>query len=273
MALVPFPGTQSTALQLPPEDPEESGAGKMSFLEHLDELRRRIIHSVYALIAGVLAALWFHNEVYDFVFAPTRAVLPPNTSLAYMEPSEAFTVHVTVALIAGLILAAPVIMYQVWMFIAPGLYANEKKLAIPFVVMSSAGFIGGALFNHYVAFPFMMAFFGGFSGSNLQFIPQLRPVFSLYTKFLIAMGLVFQMPTVVLFLAKMKVVTARFLARQIKYAILIIFVLAAVITPSGDPGTQAVFAAPMILLYVLSIGIAWIVGPKRFGGDDDSDLT
>ena len=125
MALVPFPGTQSTALQLPPEDPEESSAGKMSFLEHLDELRRRIIHSVYALIAGVVAALWFHNDVYNFVFAPTRAVLPPNTSLAYMEPSEAFTVHVTVALIAGLILAAPYIMYQVWMFIAPGLYSNE----------------------------------------------------------------------------------------------------------------------------------------------------
>jgi sec-independent protein translocase protein TatC len=271
MALVPFPGTQSTALQLPPEDPEESGAGKMSFLEHLDELRRRIIHSCLALVAGVVAAFFFHNAIYEFVFAPTQAVLPQGARLVYNEPGEAFALHVTVAVLAGLIVAAPYIMYQVWLFIAPGLYTNEKKLAIPFVVMSTLGFVGGAAFNHYIIFPLMMRFFGSFAGDELLFMPRIGPVFSLYVKMLIAMGLVFQMPTIVLFLAKMKMVTARFLARHIKYAILIIFIVSALITPTGDPGTQAVFAAPMILLYVVSIGIAWIVGPKRFGGDDDSD--
>jgi sec-independent protein translocase protein TatC len=266
MALVPFPGTQSAALQLPPDDPEETGAGKMSFLEHLDELRKRIIRSCLALVVGVVAAFFFHNEIYDFIFAPTRAVLPPNAKLIFNEPGEAFALHVTVALIAGLLVAAPYIMYQVWMFIAPGLYANEKKLAIPFVVMSTLGFIGGAAFNHYIVFPLMMRFFGSFAGDDLLFLPRIAPVFSLYAKSLIAMGLIFQMPTIVLFLAKMRVVTAGFLARHIKYAILIIFIISALITPTGDPGTQAVFAAPMIVLYVFSIAIAWIVGPKRVKG-------
>jgi sec-independent protein translocase protein TatC len=241
----------------------------LSFLEHLDELRKRIIHSCYALVAGVVGGFFFHSEIYNFIFAPTRAVLPPGSTLVYNEPSEAFTIHVTVAVIAGFIVAAPYIMYQVWLFIAPGLYANEKKLAIPFVLMSTIGFIGGALFNHYVAFPFMMRFFASFSGEDLQFLPRVQPVFSMYAKFLLALGLVFQMPTLVFFLAKMKVITARFLLRHIKYAILIIFILAAIITPSPDPWTQTIFAAPMILLYLASIVIAWIVGPKGRGSANE----
>jgi sec-independent protein translocase protein TatC len=153
-------------------------------------------------------------------------------------------------------------MYQVWLFIAPGLYANEKKLAIPFVLMSTIGFIAGALFNHYVVFPWMMTFFASFNTPDLVFMPKLEDVFSLYTKMLLGMGIVFQMPTVVFFLAKMKMVTWRFLARNFKYAVLIIFVAAAVITPSGDMVTQTIFAAPMIGLYLLGILIAWVVGPK-----------
>ena len=270
MALVPFPGTQSTALQLPPEDPEESG--KMSFLEHLDELRKRIIHSCVALLVGVFSAFWFHDAIFAFVFEPTQRILPPGSKLIYTEPGEAFGIHVTVALIAGLIVAAPYIMYQVWLFIAPGLYANEKKMAIPFVLLSTIGFIGGAYFNHAIVFPYMMKFFAIFNGDELTFLPKLGAVFTLYTKFLLAMGLVFQMPTIVLFLARMKVVTAGFLARHIKYAILIIFVVSALVTPTGDPGTQVIFAAPMIGLYLLSIIIAWVVGPKRNKGGESADF-
>jgi len=158
-------------------------------------------------------------------------------------------------------------MFQVWRFIAPGLYAREKKMAIPFVALSSAGFIGGAATNHYIMFPFMMKFFGGFNSADLLFLPSVDAVFSLYTKFLIAMGLIFQMPTIVMFLARMGMVTARFLFRNIKYAILITFIVSAVITPTADPGTQTLFALPMIALYILSIGIAWLVAPKRAGGE------
>ena len=268
MALVPFPGAapldhdDDPQIELTDADELEDGA-KMSFLEHLDELRKRLIHSAVSIAVAIGATFYFHNQIYEFVFAPTRSVLPANSKLIFTEPGEAFSLHLQIALITGVIVAAPYIMYQVWLFIAPGLYSHEKKMAIPFVLLSSVGFIGGALFNHYVVFPFMMTFFGSFSSPDLLFMPKLAPVFAMYTKFLLAMGLIFQMPTLVYFLARMRMVTARFLMRNFKFAVLIIFVAAAVITPTGDPGTQTVFAAPMIVLYILSIGIAWLVAPKK----------
>src|SRR4051794_9535649 len=264
MALVPFPGPQSGALQIPPdEDDDNPAAGKMSFLEHLDELRKRIVNSAIAIGVGVVAGFAFINQIFDFILAPTRRALPVGVKMIYTEPGEAFSLYVQIALIIGVVLAAPFIMYQVWMFIAPGLYSNEKRLAIPFVLFTTIGFVLGAAFNHYIAFPFMMAFFASFNTPDLAFMPKLDDVFGLYTKMLLGMGLVFQMPTVVFFLAKMKLITAHFLLKNFKYAFLIIFVAAAVITPTGDMMTQTIFAAPMIALYVLSIVIAWIVGPKR----------
>ena len=234
----------------------------MSFLEHLDELRKRIVHSLLAVAVGVLIGFAFISRISDFLLGPTRRLLPPGSKMIYTQPGEAFGFNIQIALIAGIVLAAPVIMYQVWLFIAPGLYSNEKKLAIPFVLMSTIGFIGGALFNHYVVFVWMMKFFASFNTPDLVFLPRLDDVFDLYTKMLLGMGLVFQMPTIIFFLAKMKMVTWKFLARNFKYALLIIFVAAAVITPSGDMVTQTIFAAPMIGLYLLGIVIAWFVAPR-----------
>jgi sec-independent protein translocase protein TatC len=272
MALVPFPGSNTGAYQLPPDEDDDSGAvGKMSFLEHLDELRKRIVRACLAVAFGVLATFYWIQQIFDFILAPTRKALPPGVKLIYTQPGEAFSLYITIALIAGVIVAAPFIMYQVWMFIAPGLYSNEKRLAIPFVALTTIGFIAGAAFNHYVSFPFMMAFFASFNTPDLAFMPKLEDVFGLYSKMLIGMGVVFQMPTVVFFLAKMKLVTARFLIAQFKYAFLIIFVVAAVITPTGDMMTQTIFAAPMVGLYILSIAIAWIVGPKRLRAAPDEE--
>jgi sec-independent protein translocase protein TatC len=273
MALVPFP----SAHPVPPEsdgplieltdpvDPEDlDGAGaRMSFLEHLDELRKRLIQAVLGVAVGIGLTFFFHDAIYRFVFEPTRRVLPEGSKLVYTQPGEAFSLHIQIALIAGVIVAAPYIMLQVWLFIAPGLYSREKKLAIPFVALSTLGFLGGAATNHYIMFPFMMKFFGGFNSADLLFLPSLDAVFSLYTKFLIAMGLIFQMPTIVMFLARMNMVTAGFLLRNITYAVLITFIVSAVITPTADPGTQTLFALPMIALYILSIGIAWLVGKKK----------
>jgi sec-independent protein translocase protein TatC len=149
------------------------------------------------------------------------------------------------------------------MFIAPGLYSNEKKFAIPFVLFTTIGFLSGAAFNHYVAFPFLIAFFASFNGVDLAFMPRLEDTFGLYTKMLIGFGIIFQMPTVVFFLAKMKLVTARFLWKNLRYAILVTFILAAVLTPTADPMNQTIFAAPMIGLYLLSIVIAWVVNPRN----------
>jgi len=273
VALVPFPGPYSGAPSHPddPDDLElDDGllGGKMSFLDHLDELRKRIIWSIVAVAVGVVATFAFIRPIFDFILAPTRQVLPPGAKLIYTQPGEAFGLYITVALIAGVVVAAPFIMYQVWMFIAPGLYSNEKRMAIPFVLLTTIGFFLGALFNHYIAFPFMMRFFGSFSTPDLAFMPKISDVFGLYTKMLIGMGVIFQMPAVVYFLARMKLVTAGFLWRHGKYAIFLAYVIAAVITPTGDPMNQTVFAAPMIALYFLSIVIAWIVNPRKSGEDE-----
>lgn len=267
MALVKFPGPQSGALQLPPDDldenNDESAGAKMSFLEHLDEFRKRIINSCLWIAVGIAVSLFFLEPIYQFLTGPAIATLPPGSKLIYTQPMEAFALRIQISLISGVLMAAAPIMYQVWRFIAPGLYANEKRFVVPFVLFSTIGFVSGAAFNHYVAYPFIMMYFASFNTPNLSYMPQLSAVFGLYVKMLIGLGLIFQMPTVVFFLAKMKVLTARFLAKNIKYAILLIVITAAVVTPTGDPMTLMVFSVPMIALYAVSILIAWIVGPKR----------
>ena len=266
MALVPFPGG---ARQIPPEDDEESGE-KMSFLEHLDELRKRIVNACIAIGVGFLISFVFIDRIFNFVFGPSRKVLPAGVRFVYNRPAEAFSLYIQLALISGALIAAPAVMYQVWLFIAPGLYAKEKKFAIPFVLLTTGGLLVGAAFNHFVAFPLMMAFFASFNNPQLVFMPKVEDTFDLYLTMTLWMGLVFQMPTLVFFLAKMRLVTAGFLWRQLRYAILATFVIAAVITPTGDPMNQTIFAAPMIILYVLSIGIAWVVNPRGRKKDDDS---
>ena len=262
MALVPFPGSQAGALQTPPPDDDDSPGGRMSFLEHLEELRKRILYACIGVLAGVIASFAFINQIFDFLLAPTRAALPEGSQLIYTQPGEAFSLYVYVSLITGAVVAAPFIFYQVWMFIAPGLYANEKRFAFPFVALSSIGFVAGAAFNHYIAFPFLMVFFGSFNTPDLAFMPKLSDVFGLYSKMLLGLGLVFQMPTLVFFLAKMGIITARYLIRQFRYAVLLFVVIAAVITPTGDPLNLMIFTAPMIGLYGISIGIAGIVGRR-----------
>jgi sec-independent protein translocase protein TatC len=234
----------------------------MGFLDHLEELRRRIIRSCIAIVLGMIVAAIFIDPITTFILAPTLRALPPGTELVFIRPGENFGFYMDVALIAGSLLAAPFVMYQVWRFIAPALYANEKRFAIPFVALATFGALGGALFGHYVMFPAMMEFFGTFHPKSIRFMPSIESTFELYKNLMLGMIVVFQMPTVALFLARMRLVTARFLWRHFKYAILIIFIAAAVLTPSPDPWDQIIFATPMIVLYVASIGIAWIAAPR-----------
>jgi len=235
----------------------------MGFLQHLDELRTRIIRSCIAIASGMVIAFYFYDPLSTFILEPTLRALPPDSQLIFIRPGEAFSFYLDIALIGGLVLAAPFVMYQVWRFIAPGLHATEKKFAIPFVLLTSIGTIAGAGFSHYIMFPAMIGFFGTFHSPALKFMPSVEYTFELYKNLLIGMVLVFQLPTLVFFLAKFGLVTASLLWRNIKYAILLIFIIAAVLTPSPDPWNQTLFAAPMIGLYIVSIGIAWIVGPKR----------
>jgi sec-independent protein translocase protein TatC len=242
---------------------EDEGGGRMSFLDHLDELRRRLVASALSLAVGTLVAFFFIDRIFTFIMRPLYEKLPPGSKLIYTEPTEAFFLKLKIALLAGVVIGAPLIMLQLWLFIAPGLYAREKRFALPFILMASVFFVGGAAFNHYVLFPIAWVFLAGFSTDYMMFMPRIAPVFSLYAMLMLAMGLIFEMPAVILVLARMGLVTAGFLWRNIKYAILIIFIAAAVITPTGDPMTQALMAGPMVALYIISIGLAWIFGKRR----------
>ena len=246
-----------------------------SFLDHLDELRTRIIRSCAAVAAGMLVAWAFVDRLADFVLAPALRALPPGSTLIFTKPGEAFSFDLDIAMIAGIVLAAPFVMYQVWLFIAPALYANEKRFVVPLVLTAAASTVGGVLFSHYVLFPAMVGFFAGFRTPHVQFVPRLEDTFDLYKNMTIGMVAVFQIPTLVLFLARLRLVTAGFLWRHIKYAVLVSFVVSAVLTPSADPWNQTVFAAPMIALYVLSIAVAWIARPRgdRDGAANDSALV
>jgi sec-independent protein translocase protein TatC len=280
MALVPFPSASPTPpdpddesrVQLTDrdafEDDDDSGA-RMSFLEHLDELRKRLIYSVYSLLAGCAVAFFFAGRIQEFIFVPLYEALKAAPAVAgqqgfiYTRGFEPFMLTMKIGALAGLMLASPLIIYQIWLFIAPGLYSHEKKFAIPFVLFSTVFFLLGAAFSHYVAFPWTWLFFLGWQTAYMSFLPNIGDAFSLYVKLLLGFGLIFQMPTVVFFLARMNVVTAGFLARNTKYAVLAIFVIAAVISPGTDVVSQALMAGPMLGLYAISIVIAWVVAPRK----------
>ena len=232
----------------------------MSFLDHLDELRKRLVMSLSSILVGILVAFAFIPYVFEFIMRPLQEILPEGGRLVYTEPTEAFFLYMKMAALAGLLIAFPVVAAQAWLFMAPGLYAREKRFAIPFVVMATFFFVGGAFFSHFLLFPWAWGFFAGFGTDYMEFLPRIQPAFSLYVKLVLACGLMFQMPTIVFFLSRVGAITPRFLIRNTKYAILLIFIVAAILTPTGDPVTLTMMAAPMTVLYGLSILIAWIFG-------------
>jgi sec-independent protein translocase protein TatC len=260
--------------RIPSEEQPENDLtnGQMGFLEHLDELRTRLIRSCCVIAAGMIVACLFVDRITDFVLEAALRTLPVGSSLIMTKPGEGLALYLDLALMGGVVLAAPFVTYQVWRFVAPGLYAKERRFVIPFVVLATLGTLAGAAFSHYVLFPSMMAFFSRFDSPRMRFMPRVEDTFDLYRNTLIGMVAVFQIPTLVFFLARMRLVTARLLWRHIKYAVLVIFIAAAMLTPSPDPWNQTVFAAPMMALYVISIGIAWLVRPRREPESSDPAL-
>jgi sec-independent protein translocase protein TatC len=255
MALLPFARSKTSRYAA-----ADGLMGDVSVLDLLDDLRRRLVGCALAIAVGILVGFAFINRVVDVLLAPTRRALPADTHIIYTQPGEAFGLYIAIALIVGIVLAMPFIMYQLWQLVLPLVPENARKFSIPFVLMTTLGFVAGAAFNHWIAFPYMMVFFASFNTPDLRFMPKLEDVFDLYTKMLLGMGAVFQMPAIVFFLAKAGLVTARFLWRSFRYAFLAIFIVAAVITPTGDMVTQSIFAAPMVALYLLSTAIAWVFG-------------
>src|SRR6185503_362109 len=235
---------------------------RMSFLEHLEELRVRLIRSLLALLVGFAVCWGFAERIFVFITEPMRKIYP-KIQFIYTEPTEAFMLYMKMAFFVGIFVAAPFILYQVWAFIAPGLYAHEKAWAIPFIAMGTLFFLGGAAFGHRVLFPLTFRFLGEFGGADMTFMPKVDEYYSFYSWFLLGLGLVFQLPVVIFVLARIGLVTPGFLLRQFKYAFLAAFVISAVITPTPDMVTQTMLALPMVGLYLLGIAVAWLFGKPR----------
>jgi sec-independent protein translocase protein TatC len=273
MALVPFPNKAAKAADDEPDwddhDPDHDTGGKMSFLDHLDELRRRIIYSLISVAVGFGIAFFWLNDIFFFIFKPMQEMLPPGQKLIAIEPGEQIFLMFKIGLMAGLIIASPLVFSQIWLFIAPGLYAREKKLAIPFILMGTSLFIGGAAFSHYKVFPVVWGFFSQPFFDFVTFMPRIEPAFSWYLRLMLGVGITFQLPTVVLFLAKMGLITPRFMIKNFGYAVMIIAIVAAVLSP--DPGGlgMLMMGGPVIILYILSIGLAWLFGKKKKKYDDE----
>ncbi|MGD0099055.1 MAG: twin-arginine translocase subunit TatC [Acidobacteriota bacterium] len=243
-----------------PEPEHESG--KMSFLEHLDELRKRLVHVAAYLAIGTVVAWFFHRQIYDFLALPITRLLPPGTKLAYTSPIDVFTLYMKVSLVAGVVLTLPLNLFEVWKFIAPGLYRREKRYAVPFMLSSMILFVAGAAFCYYMVLP---AMFGWLLNLGKSFMPVIKIDEYLDTTdmMLLAFGVFFEMPVVAAFLSIFGIVSARFLWNKARYAILILVILAAVISPTGDAVNLAFWSAPLIALYFISVLVAAIFGWRR----------
>jgi sec-independent protein translocase protein TatC len=234
---------------------------KLPLTAHLQELRKRLILSFIAVGAGFILCYALAQPIFDILAAPLLKVMPTGGSLIFTSVAEAFFTYMKVAFIAGLILTSPFILYQIWAFVAPGLYQKEKRYVVPFVSLGSLFFAMGILFGYFVAIPFGFKFLLGYASDFIKPMPSMKEYLSFSIKFLLAFGLVFEFPVVLLLLARIGVIDAKMLARQRKYAILLIFVFAAVMTPP-DLISQVLMALPLMGLYELSILLSKFFGKK-----------
>lgn len=237
----------------------------MSLLEHLEELRRRLIHSVVYLIAGFAIAYGFHEKIYQLMQAPITYALKKHglpTQLIIHNPVDGFNMYLKISFMAGCIIASPFILYQAWLFISPGLYQNEKRYVTPFMAATVGLFLAGAFFGYRWVFPGSLDFLFGFSR---QFRPliEVNEYTDLFLTVILGLGIAFELPIFVFFLSLFGIVSPKFLWKNLRFAILIIFIVAAIITPTPDPLTMCVFATPLLCLYLLSILVSYMVHPSR----------
>jgi sec-independent protein translocase protein TatC len=239
---------------------------KMSLLQHLEELRKRIIVSALAIVAGFLACWWKADLIYGYMQRPITKVLTSlhmDPTLVYTSPTEPFNIYMKVGMVAGIFIASPIVLYQVWLFIAPGLFRSEKKYVLPFMFSTVALFVAGGLFGYLMMYPGMLKFLLEYPGGQFRPLITVTQYTDLFLTVIVGLGVVFEMPILIFFLALMGVVDAGWLWRNLRYSILIIFIIAAIVTPTTDIFNMCIFAAPMVVLYVFSIGVAWLVHPKR----------
>jgi len=247
------------------EETEKESMPTMGFLDHLEELRKRIVYSFIAVAVGAGLCWGYREKIYAVMQKPIMEALRSQhlpEKLVYLNPIDPFNLYLKIAMLGGLFLTSPFVLYQVWMFISPGLYRNEKRYVFPFMASTITLFTLGGYFGYRIAYPRALEFFVKFNG---QFQPMITvgEYTSLFLSIVLGMGLIFEMPILVFFLAFMGIMTPRFMITNFRYAILAIFVIAAIVTPTPDIVNMCVFAAPMLALYALSIGVAYLVHPEQ----------
>jgi len=234
---------------------------KMSFLDHLEELRKRLIISMAAVFIAFLVCWNYAAVIYAKLQEPLTKVLAPGDKLAFTRLTGPFFLYMKVAAFAGLFLAAPVILFQLWLFIAPGLYRHERRWAAPFIIATSTLFVLGGFFGWRVMLPATCKFFLE-TGRDFKQVITIDDYFSFSSMLCLGAGLVFETPILIFFLARLGVVTPGFLMRQWKFAVVISFIVAAIVTPTPDPVNQSALAIPMILLYFIGVGVAYLFAKK-----------
>src|ERR1700723_2981984 len=232
----------------------------MSLMEHLDELRRRIVHSAIYLGLGFVVAWIFHYRLVSFLQAPLTKI---GKSLVFTHPMDPLNLDLQVSLLGGAILASPLILFQVWLFIAPGLYKKERRFVVPFMLSAVALFLGGASFGYYLVLPGALKILIVDFGHNFTPMVTIEDYSTFFLSIILGLGISFEMPILIFFLAMFGIVSPRFLWKNIRYAILAVFLVAAFICPSPDPWTMCIYAVPMLSLYLIGIGVAWWVHPDR----------
>lgn len=246
--------------QRPIRPPTAEELARMSLMEHLEDLRKRIVWSVAALAIAFGPCWYYVQNIFDFLAAPIQKI-QPGIKLAFLGLTDPFILYFKVAALAALFLASPVVLYQLWAFVAPGLYRKERMLAVPFVFFTTVFFLAGGAFAYMVAFPFAAKFLLGM-GQNFQAVITIEKYFGFLLTVILGLGLMFEMPMLILLLSLIGVVTPRFLLRYFRHAIVIIFVVAAIITPTPDIVNLCIFAVPAIGLYLLGVGAAFFA--ERF---------
>ncbi|SRR5260221_5898431 len=252
---------ETTADSVDPSEDHESGLPKMGFLDHLEELRKRLLISFIAITVGFMACWHYADRIYAKLQEPLTKILPKGDKLAFTRLTAPFFLYMKVAFFAGIFLAAPVILFQLWLFISPGLYRKERRWAAPFILVTSALFILGGYFGWRVMLPATCTFFVG-EGKNFKQMITIDDYFSFASMLCLAAGIVFETPVLVFFLARLGIVTPKFMMAQWKYAIVISFIVAAIVTPTPDPVNQTILAVPMIALYFLGVFVAWAFAKK-----------
>lgn len=231
--------------------------------DHLTELRNRLAWVIGAMVLGAIASFSYAEEIFGFLLAPATEALAENDSqLQAIAPTEIFFTYIKCALLSGFVLTLPVTFYQLWAFVAPGLYDNERKAVLPFVFFSTLLFGGGAIFGYSMVFPIVFEFFNSWDNEWVVSAWTMREVFSLTTRLFLAFGIAFELPLFVFFLSISGILSARQLFAGTPYAVLIVFIAGAMLTPP-DVVSQLFLAVPMIGLYLLGVGVAWIFEPER----------